>query len=205
MLKGKCRYCHKKISIQYPLVEIATALLFLLIFNQNLFFTFFLFIISCFFIIIFVYDLKHLIIPDKVIYPAIAIVLIFNFWNFIGNCLPAGKAGKLIIENFANNLIAAFIGAIFFLLIFLISRGKWIGFGDVKLGFLMGLFLGFPQIITGLFFAYLIGAIIGTGLILLKRKKMKSEVAFGPFLVLGTFIAFFWGNTIINWYLNLFL
>ncbi len=90
----------------------------------------------------------------------------------------------------------------FFLAIVLVSRGKWMGLGDVKLAFLMGLFLGFPNILIALFFAFLIGAIIGVGLILAKRKTLKSEVPFGPFLVTGTFIALFWGPTIIDWYLN---
>ena len=78
------------------------------------------------------------------------------------------------------------------------------GIGDIKLAFLMGLLLGFPNILVALFFSFLIGAIIGIGLILAKRKTMKSEVPFGPFLVIGTFIALFWGQQIINWYWNLF-
>ena len=69
----------------------------------------------------------------------------------------------------------------------------------------MGLFLGFPKILIALFFSYLIGAIIGLGLILAGKKTLKSEVPFGPFLVIGTFIALFWGNQLINLYLNSFL
>jgi len=75
----------------------------------------------------------------------------------------------------------------------------------VKLGFFMGLFLGFPNILVALFFAYLIGAIIGIGLILTKKKTLKSEIPFGPFLVMGIFIAIFWGDQLINLYLNSFL
>ncbi len=77
------------------------------------------------------------------------------------------------------------------------------GLGDVKLAFFMGLFLGFPKILVALFFAFLIGAIIGVGLILARRKTLKSEVPFGPFLVIGTFIALFAGEEIIQWYLGL--
>jgi len=211
-LRGKCRYCQKRISWQYPLVEIATALLFLLIlnfkfliFNEFLIFNFetityflYLLIISSLLIIIFVYDLKHFIIPDKIIYPAIIIALIFNFSPYGRS--PAG--GQFIIHN---SIFAAFGAAIFFLIIVLVSRGKWMGIGDIKLAFLMGLLLGFPCILVALFFSFLIGAIIGIGLILTKRKTMKSEVPFGPFLVIGTFIALFWGEIIINWYWNLFI
>ena len=77
------------------------------------------------------------------------------------------------------------------------------GFGDVKLAFLMGLFLGWPNILVALFLAFFIGAIIGIGLIATGKKTLKSEVPFGPFLVAGTFISLFWGQNIINWYLNL--
>jgi len=219
LLKGKCRYCQKKISPQYPLVELASGVLFVLIliyfpqtyFPQTYFpqtlpiriilamakiirMGYFLAITS-FLIVIFVYDLKHFIIPDKVVFPAIIIALFYNlfrcFYNSSSLCL--------------YTLYAAFGAAGFFLSIVLISRGKWMGLGDVKLAFLMGLFLGFPKILVALFLAFLIGAIIGIGLILTKRKTFGSEVPFGPFLVTGTFIALFWGKEIVRWYLNLLL
>ena len=79
------------------------------------------------------------------------------------------------------------------------------GFGDVKLAFLIGLFLGFPKILVALFLAFFIGALIGIGLILTKKKTLKSEVPFGPFLVAGTFLALFFGEKLIFWYLNFFL
>ena len=91
----------------------------------------------------------------------------------------------------------------FFFLIWLISRGRWMGFGDVKLGFFMGLFLSWPNILVALFSAFFIGAIIGIGLIIAGKKTLKSQVPFGPFLVTGTFIALFWGQNLINWYINL--
>jgi prepilin signal peptidase PulO-like enzyme (type II secretory pathway) len=213
ILKGKCRYCHQKISWQYPLVEIATGLLFLQISNfqfpisnefpifnfSNLLTACYLLLVTSFLIIIFVYDLKHYIIPDKIIYSASAIALIFNFSARIATRSVAGGQFSIF-----NPVLSALGASAFFLAIFLISRGKWLGFGDVKLGFFMGLFLGFPKILVSLFFAYLIGAIIGIGLILVKKKTLKSEVPFGPFLVTGTFIALFWGNQLINWYLNFF-
>jgi len=196
-LQGKCRYCKKPISFQYPLVELATGILFVSIFNiafPNLLLSIFYFLISSFLIIIFVYDLRYYIIPDEVIYPAIIITLIFN--------------SQFLIFNqdsiFKSSILSAFGASLFFLVIFLISKGKWLGFGDVKLALFMGLFLGFPNILVALFLAFFIGAIIGIGLILAKKKGLKSEVPFGPFLVTGTFIALFWGNQIINWYLNLF-
>jgi len=191
-LAGKCRYCHKKISIQYPLVELATGLIFLLCFLLAPYQALFWCGVFCFLIIIFVYDLKHYIIPDKILLPAILVVFLYNlFFHF-----------KFLLFNF---LPAAFTAGIFFLMIFLISRGKWLGFGDVKLVFLMGLLLGFPNILVALFLAFFFGAIIGIGLIIFGKKKLKSEIPFGPFLITGTFIAMLWGEELIDWYLGLIL
>ena len=76
------------------------------------------------------------------------------------------------------------------------------GFGDAKMAFFMGLLLGFPKILISLFFAFFIGGIIGIILLLSKKKKLKSEVPFGPFLTVGTFIAMFFGENLLNWYLK---
>ncbi|MBU3942406.1 prepilin peptidase [Patescibacteria group bacterium] len=186
-LKGKCRYCQKKISIQYPLAELLTALIFFLVFTYysiNLFWL----VITSFLIIIFIYDLKYFLIPDSVLFIAIFLTL---FYLIISPVLIAGY------------LWAALGASGFFLAIYLISRGKWIGFGDVKLAILMGLLVGFPNILIALFSAFLLGAIVGLGLISLKKKTLKSEVPFGPFLIIGIYIALFFGDKIINWYMNM--
>jgi leader peptidase (prepilin peptidase) / N-methyltransferase len=190
-LGGNCRYCKQKISLQYPSIEILTAVVFVWIFSFfNLPLAIFYSAIACLLLIAFVYDLKHFIIPDRVTYAGIIITflysLIFNSQFLIHNSIWAGLGAM-----------------VFFLIIFLVSRGKWMGFGDVKLAFLMGLLLGFPNILVALFFAFLVGAVIGLVLVLAKKKGLKSEVPFGPFLVLGVFIALFWGEKIITWYLNL--
>ncbi len=203
LLKGKCRYCQKPISFQYPLVEIATGILFVLIifyFSSDFLFSIFYFLISCFLIVIFVYDLKHYLIPDKIIYPAIIIAGIFNFFTSTLN-FGAG-AGFLI---FSYSILAAILAAAFFLAIVLISQYKWMGVGDIKLAFLMGLILGWPNILVALFFAFLLGAFVGTILIIVGKKTLKSEVPFGPFLVTGTFISIFFGPQIVSFYQSLFL
>ncbi|MCX6720927.1 MAG: A24 family peptidase [Candidatus Staskawiczbacteria bacterium] len=150
----------------------------------------FLFYVASSLIIIFVYDLKHYIIPDKVLFPAIIITFVFR-----------------LVENFRDIpgfLIAAVIASGFFLAIFLLSRGKAMGFGDVKLAILMGFLLGMPNIFVALFLAFFFGAIIGLILMAFQKKGLKSEIPFGPFLIMGTFLAMFWGNQIIQWYLNIF-
>jgi len=194
-LKGRCRYCQKPISLQYPLVELVTGLLFVSFFIFH--FSFFIFLIACFLIIIFVYDLRHYIIPDKIIYPAI---LVSGIWYLVSSIF----LGLYTKYEILNTIYSAFGAAAFFLLIVLISRGKWMGVGDIKLAFLMGLVLSPPKILVALFLAFFIGAIIGVGLIISGKKTLKSEVPFGPFLVTGTFIALFFGEKIIQCYLNLF-
>ena len=185
LLRGRCRYCSQKISWQYPLVEIATGLLFLLIFNAG--FSVFYFIIAPLLIVIFVYDLKHYLISDQVIYPAIILVLFYNL-------LRPDLLTRLDL------FLSAFGAALFFLLLVLITRGGGMGIGDIKLAFFMGLFLGWPNILIALFLAFFLGAVVGTGLILLNKKTLKSEVPFAPFLIIGTLIALFWGQNIIDWY-----
>jgi len=202
-LKGKCRYCKKPISWQYPLVETATGVLFVLVTtysHQFLIYNTYFFLdliyyllIACFLIVIFVFDFKHYIIPDKVIYSSIVITLIYDFqYLFLGQ--------SLVFRNFVLTALGA---SLFFLLIFLITRGRAMGFGDVKLAFFVGLFLGWPNTLVAIFLSFLIGAIIGVGLILAGKKGLKSEVPFGPFLVTATLITLFWGTQIINWYLGL--
>jgi len=194
-LRGRCRYCSQKISLQYPLVELAAALLFVLVFQYfglgpELFF---LLLISSFLIVIFVYDLKHYIIPDSMVFSAIIAAFLYQIFY----------SGQLSWDSLYLPFLSAVGASGFFLAIALISRGKWMGLGDVKLAFFMGLMLDWPNILLALFLSFLIGAIIGLGLIFKRRKTMKSEMPFGPFLIAGTLIALFWGEAIIEWYLQL--
>lgn len=206
-LKGKCRHCQKPISFQYPAVELAAGLLFALIFYsifqhssistffQLIYFIHLLFVTSAL-LVIFVFDLRHYIIPDKVVYPAI---IVSGIWYLVSGILFNLYTSYEILIIIGS----AFGAAAFFLLIILISKGRWMGWGDVKLAFLMGLLLGYPNILIALFLAFFFGAIIGIGLILAGKKGLKSEVPFGPFLITGTFIALFWGKEIIEWYIHL--
>jgi prepilin signal peptidase PulO-like enzyme (type II secretory pathway) len=207
--KGRCRYCRAKISWQYPLVELAAGIIFVLVFlkyfspilllqpqnwdQEIIYFFRDLFYISIL-IIFFVYDLKYYLVSDKVV----AVFLIFS----IAMNLILIAVGWQSIGSFLNLAIAALAGGLFFLIQILISKGKWVGGGDVRLGLVMGLMLGWPGIITALFIAYTSGAIIGVILLLFKIKKMQSMIPFGPFLAFGTFIALLYGERIIEWYLK---
>jgi len=188
-LKGRCRYCQKRICWQYPLVELGTALVFCLLFmyfGWSLEFIFYL-IISLFLVIIFVYDFRYHLILDKVSITAIILALVFNL---------------ILGFSIISLLLGGLIGGGFFFLQFIVSKGKWIGGGDIRLGILMGFLLGWQKLLVAMFLAYFVGAIFSIVLIFLKKKKLKSHLPFGTFLTAGTFVALLWGQEIIDWYLS---
>ncbi|TXG76518.1 prepilin peptidase [Candidatus Dojkabacteria bacterium] len=184
LTQGKCRYCHSPLSYQYPIVEILTGVLFLysfLIF-PILLLPFYLFFILIFIVIFFI-DLKYGIIPDKIIFPALPIAVIYIL---------------LSNQNLLVHILSGILSFSFFYALYLFTRRKGMGFGDVKFALLLGLVLGFPGTIIALYVAFLTGAAVGSILILWKKKKMKSEVPFGPFLVLGCIVTIFFSDQIIN-------
>ncbi|HZQ29666.1 MAG TPA: prepilin peptidase [Patescibacteria group bacterium] len=186
-LKGRCRSCNKRIDSSIPTVELVTALIFTsLILKFPIIswygFLYLLFIFSSFVAIFFI-DLKKGIIPDKIVYPAIILTLIYSFFN------------QTIIENLAAGLASS----LFFFLLYIGTRGKGMGFGDVKLALLLGLFLGFPKILFSLYIAFLTGGIYSLILILWRKKRWHGDsVAFGPFLILGAILSFFLGERLVS-------
>ncbi len=204
-LQGKCRYCHRRISIQYPLVEFFSGLFFLLAFNKFFFQqipqvaaivnTIFAWIIFFLLLVIFLYDVKEYIIPDEAVYSLIFISLIYHITNIV-----IGQ--ETLISFLRNFLLTGAISSSFFFFIWLISKGKWMGFGDVKLALFIGFFLGWPLTFVSLFSAFLTGAIIGLVLIGFNRKKLSSQMPFAPFLIFGFLVSLFWGAKVIYWYLN---
>ena len=196
-LRGKCSACKAKISWQYPLVETTTGLLFLLISNlksqiSNLGIVY-LWIIFSVLIIIAVYDYRHQIIPNLFVW-------IFNGLAFLSlfNSFRISDFGFRILNW--NNLLAGFMLFVFFALLWGVSKGKWMGFGDAKLALGIGWLLGITKGIAAITLAFWIGAIAGVLLIYLNKSKygLKSSIAFGPFMILGTAISFFWGEKIIG-------
>lgn len=201
MLGGKCRYCGERISWQYPIVELVTGIIFLLISlrtgglpqGDNFVQTLLLWTIASLLIAIAVYDMKHFLIPDVFSYgamgAAMALVLLSAYssrqWDLVWNGLSAGF----------------FAGAFFFAL-YHFSRGRWMGFGDVKLAFFIGLFLGWPSVLLSLLFAFTSGAFVGLLLMVLRKKTMRSPLPFAPFLVAGTFFAWYAGDMVLHWYLR---
>jgi len=211
LLKGKCRYCQKKISWQYPLVEMATGgLFFIFIFDLGLTIctlggllaAIFNLAMVSFLIVIFVYDLKHYLIPDKIIYLAIAASSLYQLFGHWGLFQASGFKFQAL-KPFLNPFLSALAASSFFGAIVLISREKWMGSGDAYLAFLMGMLLGFPKILVALALAFLLGGLVGSVLLILKKRGLKSRIPFGPFLVTGTLGAMLWGSEIVAWYLNL--
>jgi len=194
-LRGKCRYCRKPISFQYPLVELIMGAMFLAAYSasvnlgfQNPFYLTWLLIIFFAFTLLFIYDLLYMELPDEISLPAMVILFGFNFFVFT--------------PTWQDALIGAAIPVGFFGIQYLISKGKWIGEGDFRLGILMGLILGWKLTIVALFLGYILGAIVGIYVLVSKSKKMSSQLPFGPFLILGTMITLFLGNNIWSWYLG---
>lgn len=192
MLGGKCSACKSKISFQYPVVELVTGLLFLFTFlkigfSLSLFYYFF--VISVL-IVIGIYDLKHKIIPDSLSFIFGAVTLVFSLISFF-----------YLHNNALLDVLAGPILALPFALLWLVSGGRWIGLGDAKLTLGIGFMLGFIKGISALVFAVWVGAAVGVTIIVLQRVlslssknlTMKSEIPFGPFLIIGTLLVFFLG------------
>ncbi|MBU1017875.1 prepilin peptidase [Patescibacteria group bacterium] len=189
----RCHYCDKKISRIYPLLELSMGGGFLLTawltgFENPLLLLFYL-VITFVFVMVSFYDILFQEIPDEISLPTIALVGL------------AGLFGHL--HTWDSLLVGFTIPVLFFGLLFLGSGGRWLGGGDVRIGAIMGLLLGWPQIIVALFLAYFLGSIFSAIGLLTKRLNRKSPIPFGPFLFIGTYAALFWGVDILNWYFGL--
>jgi len=190
-LKGKCRTCREKIPIFYFLAEIFTGLLFVLVFwfNQSdLFFYkifFELFVIS-FLIFVFIYDALYKEILPGAVWVAVLIVTAYHW-----------LVKDLTIESFVYGII---LGFSFFAFQYFVSKGRWIGGGDVRLGLFIGALLGWEKTVLAVLVAYWLGAFFGLFLLFSKKGKMNSEVPLGTFLTAGTLFAMYFGEYIINWY-----
>lgn len=203
-LGGRCRYCKKNISWQYPVVELLTSLIFIgsyafwpISFDSIGIFQFCLWLVFVIgFMVLAVYDLKWMILPNRVVYPMIMLGGVY----VLGSCLIL-KSTLPLSQAFFGVLIASGL----FYILFQISRGKWIGGGDVKLGIAIGLIIGgAAQALLVLFIGSLLGSLVSIP-ILISGGGRKKKIPFGPFLILATIIVYIFGATITDWYLNTFL
>ncbi len=191
-LKGKCRNCKKKISIRYFIIELVTAIGYLVIFILQGFSLQGAYSIIVFSVleIIFIIDFEHKMIPDDFVFFGIFVWLFYSIFQV----LPIrGQADSIF-----PSLFAGFVCALFLLLIHLITRGRGMGLGDVKFAVLGGALVGFKLSLIWLFLAFLTGAVIGIILILMRRAGPKDQIAFGPFLVVAIPITLIWGEKILT-------
>lgn len=198
MLRGRCRYCSEPISPQYVIVEAVTGLAFLVAalrtwgdaasFDAVGLATVLLhWAAIAALVIVFVYDLRYMLILRGVVLPAAVIAALANLWLGV---------------PWTSVAIGVLVGGGFFLLQRVVSKGEWVGGGDVNLGWFMGALLGWPHVLVALFIAYVSGAAVGVALLAGKRAGWRSEIPFGTFLAAATFIAMLWGGDIVSWYLG---
>lgn len=204
VLGGLCRNCKRKISWRYPLLETTTSAIFVLSFyfwrqEQNSFIFFlnrylsyfslwaFLILAALAIALLFI-DLEKMILPDTLVtlFGAVSLAVLFFY--------PS--------PTLFQNLFWGAVISCFFLLIYLFSGGRGMGFGDIKLAFVVGLLFGYPESLVWLFLAFFLGAGVGILLLLLKKAKFGQQVPFGPYLLVSFFITAFWADSILGWYIN---
>lgn len=193
MLSAKCRDCGEKISWQYPLVELLTGVVFALLGNYffvptdisswNL--TFFYLIIFSILLVIFVYDFKYMEIPMLVLW--IGVFFSFVFFLYL-DWQSFEKVTSIWSLRTTSGIFGALIAGGFFYALAAYSKETWMGYGDAYLGILIGLIVGWPKIWGTLVLSFVVGAAVSVILIAFRRKTMKSQVPFAPFLIIGCFL-----------------
>jgi len=193
VLLGKCRYCKKTISWQYPAVELGVGILFLLLFLKfgiGLALIYYLAIFSIM-AVVFIYDLKTQMVPEVFVWIALGLSFLggwyfgnFSFWEMILGGLIAGGLFALLV---------------------IVSKETWMGAGDIKIGLIMGFLLGYPVAIVGLFSSFVLGSIVGLIYMKVASKTLKDSLPFAPFIIASTLLAMIVGQGIINWYWGSYL
>ncbi len=187
--RGMCQACGKKISLFYPLTELVFAITFFL-FAFHFYETWHLFpilLIVFFTLVLFIYDVRFFEVDDRVAIPAIIFAAIYAFFRE----LP-----------WIEYLIGGGLGFLFYAFQYYVSRGKWVGAGDMRLGLFMGLVLGWKFLFPALFLAYMMGTLFVIPLLVMKKVNRKTAMPMGAFLMPALLVFLFMGDTILNWYLH---
>ncbi len=205
-LGGKCRYCNKPISWQYPLVELLTAALFVIsyvwwpsplesVVQISLFIAWLAALVGL--IALVIYDLRWMLLPNRIVFP----LGLLAIYSALLTVIDRGT-----VEALLGAVAAVLIGGGLFYVLFSVSKGKWIGGGDVKLGFVLGALIALPgQTALMLFIASVLGTLVSLPLIIAKKITPTTRVPFGPFLITATIIVKLFGASILAWYLQTFL
>ncbi len=195
LLRGKCRYCAASISPRYPVVEVLSGVLPVLLFMRfGLTVPFFIYwLLSCVLLVLSFIDLDLRIIPDRVTLPGIVVGIIVaplvglvGFWGSLLGVVVGGGTLYLI----------GVLGELFL-------KKESMGGGDVKLAAMLGAFMGWKLVLVALFVAFFVGAVVGVIVMARKPKSWDSSLPFGPFIALGAVLALLWGESALAWYSSL--
>lgn len=205
-LKGRCRYCNKPISKQYPLVEVLLALLYVASYgwwpvaihgSQIIIFLLWL-VLLIGLVALLIYDVFWMLLPNRLIYPLYGVAGVMALVSIIVASSP--------FTALLNDVLAVVIGGGVFYVLFQVSNGRWIGGGDVKLGFLLGLVAATPgRSFLLIFIAALLGSFISVPLLMGGKMKRTSTIPFGPFLIISLIIVQIFGVHILHWYQQTFI
>lgn len=197
LLRGRCRDCGASISVRYPIVELSTAVLFALtpgVVGLTWVLPAYLWFVGVT-VALTITDIDHKLIPNRILFPGIAVGAVL---------LGLGAVVEGALLEFLRGLAG---GAIYFtvlLIIALVARGGF-GFGDVKLGFLLGLFTayrGWGILAVGFLLAFLLGGLVSIILLATRVRGRKDAIPFGPYLIAGAYLALAFGDAIVDWYLR---
>lgn len=194
ILRGKCRYCHKKLSIQYPIIELLTALVFVFLFfyfGANISAFIFYAVVFSSLIVVSVHDLKTQYVPQEFVIFAVVLLLAFG--------------SQIAPFDYKSMLLGGLVGGGIPAVLVLVSRERWMGSGDIGVGLVLGMLVGFPVSVFGFFLACLLGSVVGLVYVYINKKTIKLAMPFAPFLVLSALFSLVWGERIISWYFNSFI
>lgn len=207
LLRGKCRHCKEPILPLHPMVEVLTGVLLVwwywggfiffkltqtpLSILQPLFWL----SVGLLLIYLFIIDLNYMILPDKAVYALFGLAVLYRVALVV--------SGIMQMNDLYFAIIAALLSFLFFFALWFFTKGKGMGFGDVKLVVPLALLLGAQNMLVCLFLAFIIGAVVGVILISFGRGKLKTAIPFGPFLISSTVLSLLWGDTLFSWYWQL--
>lgn len=203
VLRGRCHYCGAKISLRYPLVELATGLLFLLVFSYFSLSLNFIFYLTLLYLLlgIALIDLEHRIVPNRVIAAGLIAGLLCYLPQLVALWLSV-PTWMIVRQGLVDALAGMLLGAGIMLVIFIVSRGG-MGAGDIKLMAMIGFYVGLHGTAVVLLLAFIFGSIVGLTFMALGKLTRKDALPFAPFLALAALVEVLWGTQIWNWYVRL--
>lgn len=209
ILRGKCRYCREPILPLHPMVEVLTGVLFVWWYWGGFIFfkltqtplsvlqPLFWLAVGLLLIYLFIIDLNYMILPDRPVYALFGVAVLYRITLVV--------SGIMRVNDLYLAILAALVSFLFFFLLWLFTKGKGMGFGDVKLVVPLALLLGAQKMVVCLFLAFILGAIVGIILIAFGKGKLKTAIPFGPFLIVSTAVSLLFGDTLFSWYYALIL